>query len=56
MAQITVIIEGKEELRKIDRYEISEDIVQMPIPVPWIQQNEEILRTFDGKTIIIKRS
>jgi hypothetical protein len=58
MAKMTVIIDGKKELREIDRYEMpleNNDIMQPLIAIPRLRQNEEILRTFDGETIIIKK-
>ncbi len=55
--EMLVIIDRKQEIRQIDRYEIDitdSDIPQIPLAVPKMRQNEELLRTIDGKVIIAK--
>lgn len=51
MEKMTVIINGKEEQRKVDKYEMTE-WPNLPIRIPVLRNNEEIYHTMDGKTIV----
>uniref|UniRef100_A0A6M3L4B1 Uncharacterized protein n=1 Tax=viral metagenome TaxID=1070528 RepID=A0A6M3L4B1_9ZZZZ len=55
--RITIVKDGKEENRRVDRYE--HDCISgefgIPVPVPVIGKHEKIVRTMDGEIIIIER-
>lgn len=52
-----VIINGKEEQRRIDKLEIDDPVPRIIVPrirpIPKLRHNEEAFEILDGKTIII---